>query len=125
MVVIYNKLYVIISYIVNDNDIYSPSMPYTWKWAIGKSNHSYPLGIFDNLKQAKIIQQLLFNTHPAKINKAIPIIRIYDTIKTHNLIKIYNISINKFYLESFTHNKISHGYNLHQINYIFKHDTIS
>lgn len=125
MVVIYNKLYVILSYIVNDSDIYSPSMPYTWKWAIGKSNHSYPLGIFDNLKHAKFIQQILFNTHPAKINKAIPIIRIYDKNKTYNLIQIYNISINKLYLESFIHNNISHGYNLNQINNLFKNDTIS
>ena len=125
MGVIQNKCYTIYSIIIDDTDIFSPSMPYTWKWATGKSGNKYPLGIFDNIKDAKIIQKLLLNTYPAVKYKAIPIIKIMDVTKLFLLINYFKIKTNTLYLESLFLNNKAKSYTINQTKHIFKNDLLA
>ena len=125
MVVIYDKCYTINALVINDSEIYSPSMPYTWKWAIGNKGETYPLGFFNNQKHAKIILNILSKTYPAKTFKAIPFIRLQDKNNLLNTIKQYDIDINHIYLESVINNKDSPKYNIYQFKQLFLRDTLA
>ena len=125
MVLIYDKCYTIYALILNDSNIYSPSMPYTWTWATGTTGNTYPLGIFDTLKEAKTILKILFKTYPATTIKAIPFIKLQDKSKLLFFTKHYNILINHFYLESFITNKNSIGYTTPQLKQLFLQDKLA
>ena len=125
MVLIYDKCYSISALIINDESIYSPSMPDIWKWAIGKNGHTYTLGIFDNLKDAKSILKILFKTYPAITIKAIPFIKKEDKTKILNLLQNYHIQLNHIYLESFMINNDGFEYNIYQFKKLFLQDKLA
>ena len=124
MIVSPNKYYILYSYIYNNDDIYSPSMPYKWKWANGPNNKLLPLAIFDNLNEIDQLRNILSNTYPYKSKKANLIVKNHQPFYCINMAKLYNIKINIFYLQSFIITK-DEGFKLNQINILFNNDTLS
>jgi len=120
----HSKYYIIYSYINNNGDIYSPTMPYKWKWANGPPKTLLPLGIFDNFEDVTKLKSLLLDTYPAKSKKATIVIRDNNPFYCLNLINIYNIKKNMFYLQSFFIDK-SESYSIHELINLFNNDILS
>ena len=120
----HSKYYIIYSYINNNGDIYSPTMPYKWKWANGPTKTLLPLGIFDNLEDVTKLKTLLLDTYPAKSKKANIVIIDNNPFYCLNLINIYNIKKNMFYLQSFFIDK-SESYSIHELINLFNNDILS
>ena len=124
MIVSQNKYYIIYSYINNNGDIYSPTMPDKWKWANGPTKALLPLGIFDNYEDVSRIKSLLLDTYPAKSKKATIVIKDNNPFFCLNLVNMYKIKKNKFYIQSFFINN-SESYDIDELINLFNNDMLS
>ena len=124
MIVSQSKYYIIYSYINNNGDIYSPTMPYKWKWANGPIKTLLPLGVFDNYDDVNKIKSLLLDTYPAKSKKATIIVRDNNPYFCLNMINMYKIKKNMFYLQSFFMNKVE-SYSIYELINLFNNDALS
>jgi hypothetical protein len=120
MTLLNKKYYIVYSIIINNNNIVSPSMPILWKWALGKNNHRYPLGIFDNLYEAKLLLKILKKTYPYLANTAVINIKTIDKNKLYLTNKLLDIKLNYFYIESFLLNKNASSYNMIETKNLFR-----
>ena len=121
MTLLNQKYYVIYAIIINNDDIKSPSMPLLWRWALGNHNQKYPLGIFDNIYEAKILTKILKKTYPYLKNFAVINIKIIDKYNLYLTNKLLDIKLNYFYIESFLLNKKASYYNMIETRNLFKH----
>jgi hypothetical protein len=124
MILLDNKYYILFSFVNSNHDIYSPSMPYKWKWANGPTDTFLPLAIFNNSKDIEKIKNILLQTYPAKSNSATLHIKSYDPLYCIYLTKFYNIKINRFYLQSFKL-KIDESFTIDQLVNLFSNDSLN